>query len=100
MNTNLLSPSKIADLGAVTGPLFLATGWLALARVTGEGPGFGWRLSHVLLLVGGVAFVPAVLGLDHLSSGPRGRLGVTGVKLAILGCPAPSGETECVLAGA
>jgi hypothetical protein len=100
MKPNLLSPSKIAGLGAVTGPLFLATGWLALARVTDEEPGFGWRLSHVLFLVGVVAFVPAVLGLGHLSSGPGGRWGVTGVGLAILGCLALSGEYAINFAGA
>jgi hypothetical protein len=80
-----LSLNKITGLGAVTGPLFLATGYLASALITDEKLDFGWRLSHVLLLVGRVAFVPAVLGLGHLSSGPGGRWGVTWVGLAILG---------------
>jgi hypothetical protein len=59
------SPSKVTGLGAVTGPPFLAMGWLALELTTDEGPGFGWTPSHVLLLVG-AAFVAPVLGLGHL----------------------------------
>lgn len=87
-----------ARFSLVLAPLCLLLGWIVLMLRAGQGPDAGWFVSHALLLIGAVLFVPAVLGLGSWRANNGSLTLDIGAGLVLVGSAALVGQFAMDLA--
>jgi hypothetical protein len=76
----------------IVAPLCLLLGWLILMMRAGNGPDSGWFISHWLLILGVLLFMPVALSLRALLSNDTSLLPDIGVAASLLGSAALVGQ--------
>jgi hypothetical protein len=66
MSTTRIGTQTITAICIATAPLCLLTGWIILMLRADNGENVGWFVSHGLLMMGAVLFIPAILGARSL----------------------------------
>lgn len=90
---DLSSTTKITvGFSMIAGPLGCLLGWAILMQRAGQGPDFGWFLSHTLLFPGVVFLVPALAGLRFSLDMRPSQLADFATGLGILGALALAGQ--------
>ena len=88
----------VVGISTILGPLGLVLGWIILMQRAGQGPDFGWFLSHAFLLSGVALMLPTIAGLRHLLNHHAVRSADIGMGLALLGVLALAGQFAIDLA--
>ncbi len=84
--------NKAAGICLIAASLGLLLGWIVLMLRTEQGPNLGWFLSHILLLIGAILFIPAILGLRNLAEKAASPTSKIGAGLAMLGAATLVGQ--------